>query len=94
MTTEVVCPRCGTVTEPRIEPLMCGSSDRSGPLTYWRCPSCRAIFSRLSRATRFESTEETERAIRSERASPDERATVEESTKQCERAVGEERTTS
>jgi predicted nucleic acid-binding Zn-ribbon protein len=57
------CPRCGQVVEAAVEPIMCGSSDREGSLTYWRCSRCRAIFSRLSRAILEENTEVTERAI-------------------------------
>jgi hypothetical protein len=53
---------------------MCGSSDREGPLTYWRCGQCRAIFSRLT-ATQRENTIKAERATQSERTIQDERAT-------------------
>jgi hypothetical protein len=79
------CLSCGQPVEASREPIMCGSSDREGPLTYWRCSQCRAIFSRLT-ASAAESTRLQERAEPREHTDDLERATVTESTICTERA--------
>jgi DNA-directed RNA polymerase subunit M/transcription elongation factor TFIIS len=40
------CPRCHEVGEAMVEPTMREGSDADGPLIFWRCAACRAIFSR------------------------------------------------
>jgi DNA-directed RNA polymerase subunit M/transcription elongation factor TFIIS len=44
----VQCPKCGNVGMAIVEPTMCGGTAADGPLIFWRCDECRAIFSRLT----------------------------------------------
>jgi hypothetical protein len=47
----LICPKCNS-DQVRMEPIMRGSSHHDGePLIYWRCATCRSIFSRLTAPT-------------------------------------------